>query len=200
MWGGRFEKRLDERALRYTTSLPVDRRLFEWDVLGSVAHARMLGRCGIIPANDAAAIVAGLADLLRNLPALDGEYEDVHSLVEAGLLEARSGKVRLLKREEFPQEWKLKDKSHLTAWEVMQRMIHALLSGKGESEAGDILRQFSEQAELARDLAYRLYTVCERKGWAQEALAYNSLVTSWSEISRLAHREPEGIRQASFLS
>ncbi len=123
----------------------------------------------------------------------------VHSLVDAGLLEARSGKVRLLKREEFPQEWKLKDKSHLTAWEVMQRMIHALLNGSGESGAGDILRQVSEQAEVARDLAYRLYTVCERKGWAQEALAYNSLVTSWSEISRLAHREPEGIRQASFL-
>jgi putative DNA methylase len=124
----------------------------------------------------------------------------VHSLVDAGLLEARSGKVRLLKREEFPQQWKLKDKSRLTAWEVMQRMIHALLNGNGESGAGDILRQVSEQAEIARDLAYRLYTVCERKGWAQEALAYNSLVTSWSEISRLAHREPEGIRQASFLS
>lgn len=123
----------------------------------------------------------------------------VQSLVDAGLLEARSGKVRLLKREEFPQEWKLKDKSHLTAWEVMQRMIHALLSGSGESGAGDILRQVSEQAEMARDLAYRLYTVCERKNWAQEALAYNSLVTSWSEISRLAHREAEEIRQASFL-
>jgi putative DNA methylase len=124
----------------------------------------------------------------------------VHSLVDGGLLEARSGKVRLLKREEFPQEWKLKDKSHLTAWEVMQRMIHALLSGNGESGAGDILRQVSEQAEMARDLAYRLYTVCERKNWAQEALAYNSLVTSWSEISRLAHREAEGIQQASFLA
>src|SRR5712692_10190246 len=123
----------------------------------------------------------------------------VHSLVDAGLLEAKAGKVRLLKREEFPQEWKPKEKARLTAWEVMQRMIHALLNGNGESGAGDILRQVSEQAEVARDLAYRLYTVCERKGWAQEALAYNSLVTSWSEISRLAHREPEGIWQASFL-
>jgi putative DNA methylase len=123
----------------------------------------------------------------------------VQSLVNAGLLEAKAGKVRLLKREEFPGEWKPKDKARLTAWEVMQRMIHALLDGNGESGAGDILRQASEQAEVARDLAYRLYTVCERKGWAQEALAYNSLVTSWSEISRLAHRDAEGIRQASFL-
>lgn len=85
LWGGRFEKSLDERALRYTTSLPVDRRLFEWDVLGSIAHARMLGRQGIIPAADAATLVAGLTELLRDPPALDGRYEDIHSLVEAEL-------------------------------------------------------------------------------------------------------------------
>lgn len=85
MWGGRFEKSLDERALRYTTSLPVDRRLFVWDVLGSIAHARMLGRQGIIPAEDAGALVRGLGDLLRDPPPLDGAYEDIHSLVEAEL-------------------------------------------------------------------------------------------------------------------
>src|SRR5712692_3768877 len=112
----------------------------------------------------------------------------VHSLVDAGLLEAKAGKVRLLKREELPEAWNPKA-SRLTVWEVMQRMIHELLDGKGDVGAGDILRKASAQAEVARDLAYRLYTVCERKGWAQEALAYNSLVTSWSEISRLAHRE-----------
>jgi argininosuccinate lyase len=85
LWGGRFAKPLDERALRYTTSLPVDRRLFEWDVLGSIAHARMLGRQGIIPTSDAAALVDGLAGLLREPPPLDGAYEDIHSLVEATL-------------------------------------------------------------------------------------------------------------------
>jgi putative DNA methylase len=120
------------------------------------------------------------------------------SLVDAGLLEARTGKVRLLKREELAEGWNPKS-SRLTVWEVMQRMIHELLDGKGDSGAGDILRRANAQGEVARDLAYRLYTVCERKGWAQEALAYNSLVTSWSEISRLAHREPEGMRQATFL-
>ena len=87
LWGGRFEKGLDERALRYTTSLPVDRRLFEVDVLGSIAHARMLGRQGIIPAEDAQASVDGLSALLREPPlaAFEGDYEDVHSLVEAEL-------------------------------------------------------------------------------------------------------------------
>src|SRR3989441_373927 len=122
----------------------------------------------------------------------------VQSLVDAGFLEARAGKVRLLKREELADNWNPKT-ARLTVWEVMQRMIFALLSGKGEVGAGDILRQASAQGEVARDLTYRLFTVCERKGWAQEALAYNSLVTSWSEISRLAHRESGEIRQATFL-
>ncbi len=87
LWGGRFSKSLDERALRYTTSLPVDRRLFEWDVLGSIAHARMLGRQAIIPATDAEALVSGLAELLQSPPHLDGPFEDIHSLVEASLAE-----------------------------------------------------------------------------------------------------------------
>jgi len=85
VWGGRFEKSLDERALRYTTSLPVDRRLFEWDVLGSIAHARMLGRVGIIPVEDTAALVDGLRQLLTAPPPLDGPFEDIHSLVETEL-------------------------------------------------------------------------------------------------------------------
>ncbi|MDQ6670512.1 MAG: argininosuccinate lyase [Chloroflexota bacterium] len=87
MWGGRFSKTLDERALRYTTSLPVDRRLYEWDVLGSIAHARMLGRQNIIPPAESAALVDGLVGLVRDPPPLDGPFEDVHSLVEATLAE-----------------------------------------------------------------------------------------------------------------
>jgi len=117
----------------------------------------------------------------------------IESLVNAGFPEAKAGKVRLLKREELSKEWNPKTNTRLTVWEVMQRMIQALLNGKGESEVGDISRLASEKAEIARDLAYRLYTVCERKGWAQEALAYNSLVTSWSEISRLAQRQASDV-------
>jgi argininosuccinate lyase len=85
LWGGRFSKPLDERALRYTTSLPVDRRLFEWDVLGSIAHARMLGRQTIISRADAESLVAGLVGLIRDPPPLDGPFEDIHSLVESTL-------------------------------------------------------------------------------------------------------------------
>lgn len=63
----------------------MDQRLFAWDVLGSLAHARMLGRQGIIPAADAAVLVEGLSALLRETREFSGDYEDVHSLVEARL-------------------------------------------------------------------------------------------------------------------
>ncbi len=122
----------------------------------------------------------------------------VQSLVDAGFLEARGGKVRLLRGEELAEGWNPKTASHLTVWEVMQRMIYAL-DKKGEVETATILRQAGERGEVARDLAYRLYTLCERKGWPQEALAYNSLVMSWSEVGRLARHEAAEIQQATFL-
>ena len=112
----------------------------------------------------------------------------VENLEHAGLVVSKAGKVCLRKRDELSEEWHPKLNPRLTVWEVMQRLIYAL-DQKGEPGAGEILRQANSQGEIARDLAYRLYTLCERKGWAQEALAYNSLVASWSEISRLAQRE-----------
>ncbi len=124
----------------------------------------------------------------------------LQGLVNSGFLSSRGGKVRLLKRDELAEGWTPKHATRLTVWEVMQHMIHAL-DKHGDSGAGDILRTVGEKSEIARDLAYRLYTVCERKGWASEALAYNSLVISWSEISRLARREASdtNLWEATFL-
>ncbi|HZU68943.1 MAG TPA: DUF1156 domain-containing protein [Ktedonobacteraceae bacterium] len=123
----------------------------------------------------------------------------VQGMVDAGLVQAHGGKVRLVRREDLLENWNPRS-SHLTVWEVTQRMI-AALNQKGEVGAGDVLRLAGARGEIARDLAYRLYTLCERKGWAQEALAYNSLVTSWSEISRLAHREAgdAGLWEATYM-
>jgi putative DNA methylase len=60
------------------------------------------------------------------------------------------------------------------------------LEESGEDAAADLLRRVGGFGEVARELAYRLYSVCERKGWAQEAFVYNSLVVAWPEIQRLA--------------
>src|SRR5205085_7942217 len=95
----------------------------------------------------------------------------VAGLVEARLLTARAGKVRLLAREELPANWDPATDPHLTVWRVTQQVIRAL-DRDGENGAAALLHRVGALGEVARDLAYRLYTVCERKGWAQEALAY----------------------------
>lgn len=109
----------------------------------------------------------------------------VNGLVEAGIIHARAGKVRLLKRHELPEDWDPASDTRLTIWEVVQHLIHTL-EQKGEEDAAALVKRLGGTAETARDLAYRLYTICERKKWAQEALAYNGLVIAWPEITRLA--------------
>ena len=69
----------------------------------------------------------------------------------------------------------------------------------GERGAASLVAPLRSEAEVARELAYRLYILCERKHRAAEALAYNSLVQSWPEITRLAQEAAQSARQASFL-
>lgn len=109
----------------------------------------------------------------------------VSGMDEAGITVSRAGKVRLLRRDELPEDWNPATDKRLTAWEVTQHLIRALDTG-GETAAAALLARVGGMGDIARDLAYRLYTTSERKGWAQEALAYNSLVVAWPEIARLA--------------
>jgi putative DNA methylase len=109
------------------------------------------------------------------------------ALVRAGLLEAKRGKVRLLRRNELPANWNPAMDNRLTVWELTQHLICRLEEG-GESSASELLKLVGSLGDTARDLAYRLYNLCERKGWAQEATAYNGLVTAWPELTRLAQQ------------
>ena len=109
----------------------------------------------------------------------------VAGMVEAGILESKRGKVRLLKPEELPSDWDPATDPRLTAWEIVHHLIRVLASS-GEGAAAGLVAQLGAKAEVARELAYRLYTLCERKKRAAEALAYNGLVQSWPEIIRLA--------------
>ena len=116
----------------------------------------------------------------------------VNGLVEAGIITARAGKVRLIPRADMPADWNPATDNRLTAWEVTQHLIRAL-DQQGETGAADLLRKLGgDYGEKARDLAYRLYSICERQKWANEALAYNSLVIAWPEISKLARKAPAG--------
>jgi putative DNA methylase len=109
----------------------------------------------------------------------------VNALAQAGLVVARGGKVRLVKRDELPPDWTPLADGGAPVWEATQHLIRAL-DQLGESGAADLLRKLGTTAETARDLAYRLYTLCERKKWAEEALAYNTLVIAWPELLKLA--------------
>jgi putative DNA methylase len=109
----------------------------------------------------------------------------VDGMVDANILESKRSKVRLLRPEELPADWDPATDPRLTAWEIVHHLIRVLTSG-GEGAAAELVAKLGAKAEVARELAYRLYTLCERKKRAAEALAYNGLVQSWSEITRLA--------------
>ncbi len=111
----------------------------------------------------------------------------VDGLVLAGVVESRAGKVRLLKLSEYPDDWDpVKDKRTPT-WEALHHMIRVLRQG-GESEAGKLLSRMAARSDDIRQLAYRLYTLCERKGWAEDARAYNELIASWHDTTMSAHQ------------
>lgn len=112
----------------------------------------------------------------------------VLGMVEAGILTSKGGKVRLLKPEELPEDWDPVRDSRLTLWEMVHHLIRVLGTG-GESAAAEMVVKLGSKADTARELAYLLYTLCERKKRAQEALAYNSLVQSWPEIMRLSREK-----------
>jgi putative DNA methylase len=109
----------------------------------------------------------------------------VAGMVEAGILASKRGKVCLLRPEELPADWDPAADPRLTAWEVVHHPVRALASG-GEGAAAELVAKLGSKAEIARELAYRRYTLCERKKRAAEALAYNGLVQSFPEIARLA--------------
>jgi putative DNA methylase len=91
----------------------------------------------------------------------------------------------LLRPNELSSEWDPTTDPRLTAWETVHHLIRALEAG-GEDAAAELVTKLGGKAEVGRELAYRLYTLCERKKRAAEALAYNGLVQSWPEITRLA--------------
>jgi adenine-specific DNA methylase len=102
----------------------------------------------------------------------------------AGILASKAGKVRLLKPNELLEGWDPATDTRLTVWEMVHQLIR-VLEQWGEAAAAQLLAALGAKAEAARELAYRLYTVCERKKRAPEALSYNALVQSWPEIARL---------------
>jgi len=129
----------------------------------------------------------GEAELLSK-----AKVTSVSGLVEAGIVHARGGKVRLLRPEELPQDWNPESDRRFTIWEATHHLVRVYYHERmGDVATAELLRKLGAHGELARDLAYRLFGVAEKKGRSQEAQAYNALVLGWPEVARLAReRQP----------
>ena len=121
----------------------------------------------------------------------------VDGLVQAGVVESRRGQARLLRPSELPLDWDPASDARRTVWEMTHHLIRLLESG-GEEAAAELAAALGAQAEIARDLAYRLYVVSDRQNRAADARQYNALVQSWSEIMRLAQLPSSRARQAGL--
>lgn len=124
--------------------------------------------------------IAGRAEQLTK-----SRNTSIEGLDTAGIITQGRGKVQLKARDQLDADWDPSADRRLTVWEVTQHLIRRL-DVAGERPAAELLHQVgSGLGEAAKELAYRLYLVCDRKGWAKEALAYNTLVTAWPELLRL---------------
>jgi putative DNA methylase len=113
----------------------------------------------------------------------------VNGVAAAGVIESGGGSVRLLKWNEYPTDWTPEGDDRLPVWELLHHLIR-LQKTASESDAGRVLRACSGKADAARQLAYRLYTLCERAKRADDARAYNEVVTSWSAMEAAGASAP----------
>jgi len=126
----------------------------------------------------------GSADILAR-----AKGTSVDGVREAGVVKSGGGVVRLLKWSEYAQNWDPKTDTRNPIWETLHHLIRALKQ-EGETGAGKLLSSVKAQSEAARQLAYRLYTLCERQGWAEDARGYNELITSWTGIEVASAEHP----------
>ena len=109
----------------------------------------------------------------------------VDGVRDAGVIESGGGNVRLFKWAEYDADWDPRKDTRLPIWEALHQLIR-VFHVKGESGAGEVLAAVAAKAEAMRQLAYRLYTLCERSGRSDDARAYNEIITSWSAIETAA--------------
>lgn len=137
----------------------------------------------------------GVADVLAR-----AKNTSVSGLVNAGLLESGAGKVRLLRWDELDPGWDPTTDQRLTIWEATHHLIERLHT-HGEAGAAMLLSKMpAALAAESRNLAYRLYSICERKNWSEDARDYNALVISWSASQEQAATLRQNYQQSSLFS
>jgi argininosuccinate lyase len=191
LWSGRFTQQPDAEAFEYGRSLPVDRRLFEDDVTGSLAWAEALARAGVLSAGDARAIASGLeavrADVAADPARLDrAEDEDVHSFVERELVDriGEAGKrlhTGRSRNEQVSLDFRLYLKRRIP---VVQAAVRALVTA------------FADQAERAGPAVMPSYTHLRR---AQPVLVAHTFLAHASAFRRDAGRFGQALEEADVM-
>ena len=124
----------------------------------------------------------GEAELLSK-----AKVTSVPGMVHAGILSSKGGKVRLLSPKELTPDWKPDSGNPPTEWEMVHHLVRIYhVEQKGEMATAELLRKLGSKGEIARDLSYRLFNICEKKKLSQEAQGYNALVLAWPELARIA--------------
>jgi len=113
----------------------------------------------------------------------------VETLKQAGVVTSGGGRVGLVKWTDYPDGWHPERDPRIPAWEALHHLIRAL-DQHGEEAAGTLLASLATRAEGMRTLAYRLFTLCERQGWAEDARAYNTIITAWPAIETMSTKAP----------
>ena len=134
----------------------------------------------------------GEADVLAR-----GKGTSVAGVAEAGVVQSGAGKVRLLRWADYPTGWNPATDHRAPVWEATHHLIRAL-NTQGEAAAGALLAAMPDKAEPVRQLAYHLYTLCERKKWAEDARAYNELITAWHAVLEASREEGPRGEQMGF--
>jgi putative DNA methylase len=124
----------------------------------------------------------GVADVLAR-----AKNTSVEGVANAGVVVAGGGKVRLLTWEEIRPDWDPSTDRRPTVWEAVHHLIERINTHGESGAAALLLKMKADVAAEAHTLAYRLYSVCERKGWADIARDYNALVVSWPRLQELAN-------------
>lgn len=135
----------------------------------------------------------GLADQLAR-----AKNTSVKGVVEAGFVVSTPGKVRILKPDELPADWDPVTDTRLTVWEILHHLIRVYKVG--ETPAAALLAQLGDQADAAKELAYRLYGICEKKKRSTEGQLYNDLITVWPDLVARSKEAPAPIARAGELN
>ena len=171
LWKGRFQKEADPKTNDFNSSISIDSRMYHEDIQGSIAHATMLGECGIIDKSESEKIIAGLKAILADLDSgaltIDPDAEDIHTFVE-GELTARIGDAgkRLhtarSRNDQVALDVRLTLRKDVAALQAQLKDLVRVLCKKAEQYAGAVMPGYTHlQRAQPITFGHHLMAYCE---------------------------------------